>query len=133
MSGSQQDRDGVDPEETFSENAKNVRTVTFTETKTLKGKGSAFPVCAIVDTQEVEDENSAVTYAKGHVKWKCSGESGEPPMLMLTFLRDKPEGYTEIILGIYDYPQNPSEEFVTLPIDVRSNAEDIPGQWYLHV
>ena len=132
MSGLQKNLDGLDPEETVSENAKKVRKVKFTKMKTIKGKRDASNVSQI-EFQVVDDDNSVVTYVKGHVQWKCSGKSGEPPVLTLKCFGQHVTDDTEIILGSYDYPQNPSEEFVTLPIDVQPNAEDISGQWYLCV
>ena len=130
MRGSQKSDDGLDPEETASENVKKVQKFTFTQTKTIKGKRHQTFVSEI-DFGNVDDDNSVVTYVKGHLKWKCSGKSGEPPVLMLQCFGQNMTDYTEIILGSYDYPQNPSEEFVTLPIDVQ--PEDVSGQWCLYV
>ena len=132
MSGSQKNHDGLDPEETVSEDTKKVDKVKFTKIKTITSRHRASNVSAI-ETQVVDDDNSVVAYVKGHVKWKCSGKSGEPPVLMLKRFDQNTADYTEIILGSYEYPQNPSEELVTLAIDVQLDAEDISGQCYFYV
>ena len=133
MSASQKNRDGLDPEETVSENAKKVQKVKFTKTTTTTIQGKRFTSnISVIGTQPVN--NSVVVYVKGHVKWRCSGKSGDadPPVLLL-YEESPGRKPHKIILGNYDYPKNPSEEFVTLPINYKHNAEDISGQWYFYV